>query len=967
MDSPPDTTAPDDDALDLETEPAAPTVTVVMVACDPGPWFDEALASVAAQDYPEVSVVVIDAGSVDPIEPRVRAGLPGAATRRIVERNYSKAANQILGDPSIGPFVVFCHDDVRLEPDALRLLVEETFRSNAGIAGAKLVQWDDSHRLLQVGMAVDKLATAAPLVDPGELDQEQHDAVRDVFYTPGGCFLVRRDLFEALGGFDEVYDVLGEDLDLCWRAHLVGARVLAVPTARVAHREALDERRPPDDRRRIDRRHRARIVLTCYSRWHLVRVLPQAFVVTLVESLVALLTGHLSGARDAVGAWTWNLRHFGELRARRKTIAASRQVKDAEIRDLQVHGFTRVSRFVRGQSGTSGDRIQGVGGAGRSLVQRLRDPGAQRAVILWLVVLAVVLVGSRHLITQPIPAFGEFADFPERSSDALELYGSQADPGGLGGDAPAPAFLAAIGLLGWVVLGHLSLLRTLLVLGGLLAGLIGAWRMPRAAASRRAQMVALVAYATVPVGAASIGTGHASGLVLYALAPYLLAILARASGQAPYRPARLLHSVLVLGLLVAIGSLFVPVTGLLVMLMAVGVAVGSALAGQPGGTLRVLGSALGGAVLGTVLVLPWSATWLNGWGAFARPRQSPVTSPTVADLLHFHTGSLGAGVLGWGLLIAASLALLVGRDWRLAWAIRGWFVALVSWAMAVAVIEGWLPVEAPPVEVLLAPAAAGLTLALAMGMAAFEIDLREFHFGWRQLVSVVCGAALVVATLPFLGGALIDGRWGAPGRDLQSTLVFIDDERAEVEFRVLWIGDPDVLPVTGWAFDDAATYQIANDGFPGVVEQFPGDPGGVNAPLAEALDAAADGSTNRLGGALAPLDVRYVLLAQRMDPGEESIVVPDSPLVSALPEQLDLAEVELSPAVRVWENAAWKGDGAEVGDQETDATRSVGLVLAALAWVVVFIVALRTRKPAVVDAAETAAPPSAAPSREVEA
>src|SRR5690606_27549866 len=116
-------------------------------------------------------------------------------------------------------------------------LVDEAMRSNAGVVGPKVVDWHTRDRLLSVGMGADKFGAPSSNVEPGELDQEQHDAVRDVFYVPGGATLVRADLFTSLGGFDPGIDLVGEDLDLCWRAHLVGARVLVVPRARIAHRE----------------------------------------------------------------------------------------------------------------------------------------------------------------------------------------------------------------------------------------------------------------------------------------------------------------------------------------------------------------------------------------------------------------------------------------------------------------------------------------------------------------------------------------------------------------------------------------------------------------------------------------------------------------------------------------------------------------------------------------------------------
>jgi hypothetical protein len=176
-----------DDEVDAPVE--VPLVQAVVVACDPGPTFSATLASLAAQDYPALSIVVVDTGSrdVEAVEQQVRAVLPGARVVRRTDRNVSLAVNHLLDEGATAPFLLVVHDDVRLDPDATRLLVEETFRSNAGIAGAKLVDWDEPDRLLQVGMSIDKTGWPASLVDRGELDQEQHDAVRDVSTCPAGA------------------------------------------------------------------------------------------------------------------------------------------------------------------------------------------------------------------------------------------------------------------------------------------------------------------------------------------------------------------------------------------------------------------------------------------------------------------------------------------------------------------------------------------------------------------------------------------------------------------------------------------------------------------------------------------------------------------------------------------------------------------------------------------------------------
>jgi GT2 family glycosyltransferase len=956
VESPPlDTDAPDADDLpeqddgeldDVEGPVEVPLVQGVLVTCDPGPNLPAVLASIAAQDYPALALLVVDTGSreVDAVEDAVRAGLPGARFVRRTDRNLSAAANLPIEEGTSAPFLLLLHDDVRLDPDAVRQLVEEMFRSNAGIAGAKLVDWDEPDRLLQVGMSVDKTGWPASLVDRGELDQEQHDAVRDVFYAPGACTLIRTDLLRALGGFDVEMAVVGQDLDLCWRAHVAGARVLVAPAARVAHREALAERPPPGGRGRLARRHRVRTLLTCYSGAHLVRVVPQAVLLATVETLFALLTGHVHEAKGIVGAWTWNVRRAGELRRRRRALAALRGVPDKEIRALQVHGSARLSSYLRGALVGRDERFRGVGGVGRTMAMRLREPAAQRAVLLWIAVVIVVLLGSRHLLTRPIPAFGELVAFPESSGAALREYRSAAPLSGVGSDVPSSTLLAALGVSGLAVLGQLALLRTLIVVGSLFVGLLGSWRLAAPTRSWRVQMAALVAYLAVPVGYNAIGEGHLTGMVAYALAPYLVAVIARVAGGAPLAPTSTRHGLAALAALLTVGGLVDPLFLLLGPVVALAVAGGSVLVGQPAGSARLIGVSFGAALLGGLVLLPWSLTWGSSWEAFARPRHSPVDPAGADDILRFATGGLGAGPLGYAILVAAALPLLIGRDWRLVWAVRGWIVALVAWALALAGAQGWLPVALPPLEMILAPGAVGLALSVAMGVAAFEIDLREFHFGWRQLVSLVAGAALVAATLPVLGDVVVDGAWGAPSRSLDRTIAFIDDEWAAEPFRVVWVGDPEVLPLTGWSFDDAVTYQATSTGSPTVRDLFPADPGGTNAPLRDALDQAAEGSTVRLGAALAPLGVRYLVLPVRRSSTGTDELVPDSPLIEALPEQLDLSAVEVSSAVRVWENAAWV-PGAEPVDTAVDPTtaRTIWLIVGLGAWLAVTAFAIRTR------------------------
>src|ERR1700683_2190270 len=218
---------------------AAPPVVAVVVTRNPGAFLEATLVGLRDQDYPDLSVLVVDAGSSTDPTPRVAAALPDAYVHRGSGSRigFGGAVNEALDLVHGATFVLACHDDVALAPDAVRILVEEAYRSNAAIVGPKLVSAADPEVLLEVGRSIDRLGGSHTGIEPGELDQEQHDAVRDVFYVSSAALLARAALFAQLGGFDPDTFPGSEDLDLCWRARLAGARIVVAPDARGAHVE----------------------------------------------------------------------------------------------------------------------------------------------------------------------------------------------------------------------------------------------------------------------------------------------------------------------------------------------------------------------------------------------------------------------------------------------------------------------------------------------------------------------------------------------------------------------------------------------------------------------------------------------------------------------------------------------------------------------------------------------------------
>lgn len=916
-------------------------MVVVLVTCDaPGDRLDEVLRAVGRQDYPNLAVLVVDAGTTDVTE-RVHAVLPEATVRRVPgARGFGAAANVVLDIVAGAAFYVFAHDDAAPEPGAVRALVAAAERWQADVVGPKLVEWDDPRRFTQFGVTVDRVGVALPYVQRGELDQGQHDGLRDVFAVPGGFTLVRAERFAEIGGFDEAIDMLGDDLSLAWRTRVAGGRVVVAAGARVRHAEAFATRGAATTASRLAARHRVRVLLTSYRLPTLAAVLPQALLLSVVEAVGALVTARPGRARAALGAWLWNLWRLPSLVAARRHVARFRRVRDREVRRYQVRGLVgpRLRLLRVGGDGRAG----AVPGSGSRRVAAVpvrgrmeTDPAAWSpgTALVATALAAVVLFGSRHLLTRAVPVVGEMVPPGGGPGDLLRAWAGGWRTVGLGADGATPSLAGALGLLGTLVGGHPDLARTLATVGLVPLGIVGAHRLVGPTGSKRAQVAAAVAYAALPLPYDAFAEGRWGALAAYAGAPWMLGRLARASGVTPFGPApppgegpilpggaaddlvvhhRLWKHVVVTGAVTALVGLVLPQAPALLLLAGAGLVLGSLLAGELRGVLRLATATVGGAVVAAALLLPTTLDVLRtpgaaeAWvGASAR-----TAGLSAAEVLGFRSGPLELRPLALGLLGAAAVPVLVGRRWRLGWAVRGWTTAVVAWGAVWAHEQGWIAGRFPDRAAVLALAAAGLALAVGLGMAAVEHDVRgrSWRFGLRRLVVAGGTAALAAASVTPLEAAL-DGWWGMPREDVTGVLGPVDEDVAATPSRVLWVGQSELLPGRdGWPLGDHLAYTASTGAaVPGVADLWPTTAAGASERLGDALDLARRRATSRLGRVLAPLGVQYVAVPRHRAPTDDLPADPAADraadeLVTALSEQLDLEQVGVDRGVVVFRN-----------------------------------------------------------------
>jgi hypothetical protein len=202
------------------------------------------------------------------------------------------------------------------------------------------------------------------------------------------------------------------------------------------------------------------------------------------------------------------------------------------------------------------------------------------------------------------------------------------------------------------------------------------------------------------------------------------------------------------------------------------------------------------------------------------------------------------------------------------------------------------------------PAAVGLALAVGLGTAVFVEDLRRTLFGWRQFLAAAAVLGVLVPVLPLLASTL-DGDWALPNRDWHESLEWMDGEaQTSGRFRVLWLGDPEVLPLDA-RVSHGIGWGMSRDGYPDARDLFVAPSSDATPVLEEAIGLAASGRTARLGRLVAPMGVRYVALLERAAPTSEQTRPADPLLRDTLSEQLDLAQVESEPGLDLYQNEAW--------------------------------------------------------------
>lgn len=156
---------------------------------------------------------------------------------------YSQGLN-LGAQKTTGKYFAYFNNDVAITKDYFNNLVKEFEKDpKLAIAQGKLLNYKNRQVVDSIGETMDIYGNPVTL-GMGEKDKGQYDHIEDILSASGSACMIKKDIFQKLGGYDPGYGIGYEDMDLALRARRLGYKVKRFPSAVVYHKRAATDLAP---------------------------------------------------------------------------------------------------------------------------------------------------------------------------------------------------------------------------------------------------------------------------------------------------------------------------------------------------------------------------------------------------------------------------------------------------------------------------------------------------------------------------------------------------------------------------------------------------------------------------------------------------------------------------------------------------------------------------------------------------
>lgn len=317
----------------------------------------DCLWSLTKTEYDNFRIYLVDNASSDGSPQWARENYPQIKMVSS-QQNLGYAGGCNLGIRSTTEeYIVLLNNDTEVRPDWLSKLASELDRDDTVAAAQPKILWLKDRSLFDysggAGGMMDVFGfpyCLGRLFDAKEKDLGQYDGgVKDIFWASGSASIYRRSVLDKVGLLDQDFFMHMEEIDLAWRMHLAGHRVIAVPDSVIYHISGGSL--PAGNFRKMYLNHRNSLLMLWknYSLASLMWVWPLRLSLEVMAFMKALISGNLEWVRAIVQAGLWMAENPRLIWKKHREVQKLRIASDSRVMAKMYQGSIAVKYFLQGK------------------------------------------------------------------------------------------------------------------------------------------------------------------------------------------------------------------------------------------------------------------------------------------------------------------------------------------------------------------------------------------------------------------------------------------------------------------------------------------------------------------------------------------------------------------------------------------------------------------------------------------
>ncbi len=302
-------------------------VSIIILNYNAGSLLHDCIDSILKTGYQNYEIIVVDNASNDQSHIKCKEKFPDIQLIKNTKNLGYCEGNNIGIKKANGDYIIILNPDTIVDPNWIQELIYAYEKFGDGLYQPKFLTTTDHNTIMSTGNMIQLFGFGFSR-GKGELDKGKFNEHEIIGYASGTCLFTTAEIFKKLGMFDSFLFAYHDDLDLGWRAAMIGIPSHYTPKSIVYHPPEGFSFKWGDFKFYLLERNRQYCLLTHYSRSTFFKLIP---VLTLVEISVFIFYLKKGMLKNKIKA-TWSLlKNWKKIKKRYEQLQKSRTISDKEI------------------------------------------------------------------------------------------------------------------------------------------------------------------------------------------------------------------------------------------------------------------------------------------------------------------------------------------------------------------------------------------------------------------------------------------------------------------------------------------------------------------------------------------------------------------------------------------------------------------------------------------------------------